>query len=47
MVATGGGAGYYSRDAAMSRSGLVYAVNSRYHGKLVFAPMAKLLTMTS
>jgi hypothetical protein len=31
------------RDDAMSPKHLVYAVNDRDHGKLVFVPMAKLL----
>ena len=43
VIATGKGAGYYARDAAMSPYGLVYAVNYRDHGKLVFVPMATLL----
>ena len=47
VLATGKGAGYYARDAAMSPQGLVYAVNYRDHGKLVFVPMAKLLAKVS
>jgi hypothetical protein len=47
VLATGRGAGYYARDAAVSPLGLVYAVNYRDHGKLVFVPMPKLLAKVS
>ncbi len=47
VVATGKGSGYWGRDAAMTSRGLVYAVNYRDHGKLVFVPTAKLLDMVS
>jgi hypothetical protein len=47
VLATGNGAGYYARDAAMSPYGLAYAINYRDHGKLVFVPMAKLLAKVS
>jgi hypothetical protein len=47
VLATGNGAGYYARDAAMSPYGLAYAINYRDHGKLVFVPMAKLVAKVS
>lgn len=47
VLATGKGAGYWSHDAALGPRGLVYTVNSRDHGKLVFVPTAKLLAKVS
>jgi hypothetical protein len=48
VLASGKGGGYYwSRDAAMGPLGLVYVVNYRDHGKLVFVPTAKLLAAVS
>ena len=51
VVATGRGAGYYARDAALGPRGLVYSVNYYEHnrigqpqrGKLVLVPTARLL----
>jgi len=54
VLATARGTGYYERDAAIGPRGLVYLVNYHQHGrlsepmrgKLVFVPLAKLLTAT-
>lgn len=54
VLATGRGTGYYGRDAAIGPRGVVYLVNYHQHGrlsepmrgKLVFVPLAKLLTAT-
>jgi len=47
VLVTARGSGYWSHDAAMDAHGLVYAVNYRDHGKLVFVPTAKLLARVS
>jgi len=55
VLATGGGAGYESRDAAIGPRGLVYVVNYHQHGrlsepmrgKLVFVPLARVLRAVS
>lgn len=47
VIARATGSGYDSHDAAIGPRGFVYAVNNGHHGKLVFAPMAKLLAMVS
>jgi hypothetical protein len=51
VIATATGSGYSSRDTAIDLKGLVYTVNSYYgphaHGKLVFVPTAKLLSMVA
>ena len=52
VIATATGGFYHSRDAAIGPRGLVYVVNyyrnyggQHPHGKFVFVPMAKLLTL--